>query len=247
VYRDGRDPYKEMAAKIVGRSAAQITPEERQLGKVCVLALSYGMGHAKFEATCSKMGVDLSKFRLDAERVVQIYREANRRITILWRAMENAASHAYVHGRGFVDVGLPGKERQIVFEKRGDTLTMKLPSGRCLSYPHIMSAGGRLSYTGQITGKKAWGHIETYGAKLVENCTQAVSRDILAEAILRLETESRASVVMHVHDEIEAEISEQDDVLAEYEIFKGCMLKVPDWAPGLPLKVETWISKRYKK
>ncbi|MDK7066800.1 hypothetical protein QP373_12320, partial [Lactobacillus crispatus] len=51
-----------------------------------------------------------------------------------------------------------------------------------------------------INAVKKWDRIETYGAKLVENIVQATSRDLLAEAMRRLE-DAGNPVVMHIHDE----------------------------------------------
>jgi len=86
--------------------------------------------------------------------------------------------------------------------------------------------------------------IDTYGGKLTENCVQAIARDILANAIVNLENVGY-EVVMHIHDEIVAEIPEKWGSIQEFE---EIMSTLPIWAHGWPLKASGgWRGKRYTK
>ena len=93
-----------------------------------------------------------------------------------------------------------------------------------------------------INTVKKWDRIETYGAKLVENIVQATSRDLLAEAMRRLEATGN-TVVMHIHDEavIDAPFNRSLDTMVQL------MTKVPDWANGLILNAAGFVSDFYKK
>ena len=133
----------------------------------------------------------------------------------------------------------------------GKNLKLKLPSGRCLTYPQAT-----LEYTDTPYGdrkltlcfmavdpKNRWSKEKSYGGKLVENITQAVARDILAQAMLRLE-KAGYPVIFSVHDEIVCEVPDGKGSLEE---FNKILCTLPEWANGLTIKAECWQGKRYKK
>ena len=99
-----------------------------------------------------------------------------------------------------------------------------------------------LTYEGVGESKK-WIRLETYGPKLVENIVQAISRDILAEAMLRLE-KAGFDIVCHVHDEVELEVEEG---YSSVEEINGFLATNPAWAEGLPLNAAGFESPFYKK
>jgi DNA polymerase bacteriophage-type len=90
---------------------------------------------------------------------------------------------------------------------------------------------------------RQWCRMSTYGGKLSENVTQAICRDILAEAMLRVEAAS-FPVVVHVHDEVitEGAFNEADRVR-----FEALMTEVPVWAKDFPISAGCWLSPRYIK
>ena len=127
-------------------------------------------------------------------------------------------------------------------------MTIRLPNGRKLYYakPHMgVNRFGRpaLCYWGVNQKTRRWEATETYGGKLVENITQAVARDCLAEAVERLET-AGYPVVFHVHDEVVIDAPVGKNKL---EDVVEIMRQVPSWAAGLPLNADGWVNPFFKK
>ncbi|HCY2339605.1 TPA: DNA polymerase I [Escherichia coli] len=194
----------------------------------------------------------------------RMYREANPAIVQFWRDIEDAAMAA---------IRNPGKEftagpRGVKFSRNVETdnngnkvagwwLRMTLPSGRVMSYPGVglsvsketdedgkVSTNVRIKYQGENQLTRQWGFQYTYSGKLVENCTQALCRDLLANALLNVEANGYP-IVLHVHDEI---ICETPDT-PEYNVaeLERLMCELPEWAEGFPLVAEGQELKRYAK
>ena len=82
---------------------------------------------------------------------------------------------------------------------------------------------------------------ETYSGKITENITQATARDLLAEAMRRMEL-AGLEIVAHVHDEviIEAPIGK-----TTVEEVCSIMNQNPSWADGLPLSSAGYIGEKF--
>lgn len=78
------------------------------------------------------------------------------------------------------------------------------------------------------------------GPMIVHNCTQAIARDVLADALLALDDEG-FPVAGHVHDEVIVEGLHDIDTVAEV------MTTASDWTEGLPLDAEGYQCPRYRK
>lgn len=216
--RDKRDIYMETAK----RMSTQDRPMTRQHGKVAVLALGYEGGVNALR----HMGADGTDEELMVLR--NAWREANPRIKRMWATTN----------RAFVEGGTVGK---ILIEKknRGRDRHIILPSGRPLVYHGVKVQGS--GYEQRITFDDPKGfRTDTYGGRLVENITQAVSRDVLAEALVALDR-SGYPVVGHVHDEAIV------DGEAPVDEISRIMCKLPSWANGLPLDAEGFVTQRYRK
>jgi len=247
-FRTNRDVYKLAATDIYSADKlkySDVTKDQRMLGKVAVLSLGYGSGWSKFRETAGKFGVELSEER--AQEVVAKWRESNPLITSFWYACDNAAKTAVFHKGKVFKVG------KVAFLVKSGYLQCRLPSGRRLYYPYpaiekVMKPWGKegdaVTFYGKQEGKVSWGRSSTYGGKLVENITQAMCRDVLAMALVRLENSKKYSPVFHVHDEI---VSEVDEGLGDLEEYNKIMTYSLPWCADLPLAAEGWIGKRYRK
>lgn len=209
----------------------------RQKGKISELALGYG-GAVGALTSMGALKMGLTEEELPG--LVSTWRSANPHITAFWWAVDEAAITAVRDKK-------PSKVGRVSFEYKSGILFVTLPSGRKLSYvkPRMMlNKFGRegLTYEG-IGESKKWMRLETYGPKLVENIVQAASRDILAEAMLRLEQEG-FDIVCHVHDEVVLEVP---DGKSSVEEVNEIMAVNPVWTEGLPLKAAGFESPFYKK
>lgn len=209
----------------------------RQKGKISELALGYG-GSVGAMTAMGALKMGLSEEELPS--LVTTWRNANPHITKFWWAVDEAAVKAVRDKK-------PSRVGRVAFEYTSGILFVTLPSGRKLSYvkPKMgVNKFGREGITYEGIGEsKKWMRLETYGPKLVENIVQATSRDILAEAMLRLE-DAGFDIVCHVHDEVVLEVPEG---VSSVDEINEIMAVNPEWTDGLPLSAAGFESPFYKK
>jgi DNA polymerase bacteriophage-type len=230
VFADGDDVYL--------WAAARFGSSDRQLGKVLVLALGFGMGATKLRETAWKnYGVRMTAAQ--AERFKAEWRLKNYKIVAFWYDMENAAKAAIIRQGQVVPVGGSG----VAFTCTTRTLQMRLPSGRVLYYhkPRLDRDTASIVYWGAEVGGR-WVEQRTWGGKLAENATQAAARDIMSEAMLRAFRRIGAVPCMTVHDEL---VYPLDRAACGWSQLETLMLEPPPWAGGLPLAGEHKIMRRY--
>lgn len=248
MFRNDVDMYCDMASAIYGRQIIpneDNQPVERALGKIAVLGLGYQMGAAKFFATCIAAGIVITEEL--AQEVVRVYREKYWRVKKLWYDQETAAGEATYDKDGEVYECFPCK-----WWKDGGYLYCELPSGRRLAYPDpkvkvLDTPWGKkntLTYMGTNATTRQWHRQSVYGGLLVENIVQAISRDIMAEAMLRCEESKVYAPILSVHDELIAEAHKDHGNIREFVALVG---QCPTWAPGCPVKAAGWAGPRYRK
>src|SRR5260370_12270002 len=124
---------------------------------------------------------------------------------------------------------------------------MTVRSGRRLADPDARLVPGKFEDTREIRFKDnaggRWADSSAWYGTLVENAVQAVSRDLLAAAMVRLE-EAGYPIVLTVHDEIICEVPEGSGGGGK---FLEIMTAVPEWAAGLPIAAKPGCGKLYGK
>ena len=208
----------------------------RQKGKIAELALGYGGSVGALKAM-GALNYGLTEEEL--KPLVDAWRQSNPSIVKFWWDVDRAAA-ACVRDR------VPAETHGIRFFYQSGMMFIVLPSGRKLVYvkPKMgVNRYGSESVTYEGVGEqKKWLRLESYGPKFVENIVQATARDILVEAMRRLEAVGYP-IVMHVHDEavIEAPADTSlDDICA-------IMGQTPSWAEGLLLRADGYVCDFYQK
>lgn len=240
VFAQGGDIYCSSASQMfkVPVEKHGINGHLRQKGKVAELACGYGGGVGALKAFgADKMGLSEEEM----QQIVDQWRQASPTIPRFWRDTENAAKRALENpGRAYT---LPCGVKYL---RDADALRCRLPSGRILTYwgAQIGDHNGRPSvlFMGQNQTTRKWERTETWGGKLVENIVQAVARDCLAVALLRLD-EAGYKICFHVHDEVIVEAPAG----SRWEDVAEVMGRPIDWAPGLLLRGDGYETKFYMK
>lgn len=240
------DIYIQTYAASFGVALDEVTKPQRQVGKVQELALGYQGGKGAIHTMAKPTGRVFTDE--EAEDMKARWRVRHPRTTGYWFDLEFAAINAVLNPGKQFKAGAKGRE--IVYLMRGSFLLCRLPGGGVIVYPYpkiqnfetpwgAMKDG--LTYMAVNSTTNKWERTKTYGGSLAENVTQAVARDLLADALLRLE-DAGFPVVLHVHDEAVVETA-----FADVKRVEQIMEASPAWAAGLPIKAEGWAGKRYRK
>jgi DNA polymerase len=236
VFRSGMDPYKVNAAATFGVSYADVTADQRQVGKVQELALGFLGGAGAFEVFGRAYGIRLSVSEVN--KAVEGWRRANP-----WaQAHGQQLEAAYL--RAMRNKGFEFAAGRIVYLFDGQTLWYSLPSGRVLCYPNAkFDAEGNVTYTKAAwkpaADAKEWPRARLWRGLACENVTQATAHDILRHSLRQLD-----GVVLHVHDEIVVECpAHEAEAVATH--MHQIMCAPPAWAEGLPLAAEGVTTTRY--
>ena len=224
-----RDLYIENAEVMFGVPKESIDKKSplRHKSKIAVLACGYGGSVGALKAFGA---LDMGLKEEELKPLVDAWRNANPNIVRFWWEVDKAAMKA-------VKERTISETHGIRFTYQSAMLFITLPSGRRLSYvkPRVgenQFGSDCITYEGVGMAKK-WERIESYGPKFVENIVQAISRDILAEALKRL-NKCGYEIVMHIHDEAVIE-APADTTL---ENICSVMGQVPGWADGLVLRAD---------
>lgn len=243
--------YCGFAAKVLGKpvrkarkddppAIAKLYTQRRDLGKVGVLGCGYGMGKDRVVDYAATDPYNLKLTIEEAEKIVNVYRESNTAITGFWRAIEKAFVYTAKYKTPCV------MERGLAFSSTDEIdVIITLPNGRELHYHKVRLEPGKYNDSISVYNEMEHSWEYLWGGTITENVVQAISRDVLIEAAMRLE-DRQYHTAFHIHDEIVMAVPEAqaEECLhaAEEE-----MSKTPVWAPRLPLAAEGGVSKFYRK
>ena len=231
----GEDVYKIMASAIYGKSIADITKQERFVGKTTILGCGYGMGAAKFQAQLKNFDVSIE---LDeAKRIIDTYRATYPKITELWKSAASALKAILQNQQTTL-----GRDGVLKIDGKNAVL---LPNGLYLRYPNLRmheSEDGKTELVYDTKKGRAIIPNRIYGGKVIENVCQALARIIIGEQMLMVA--KKYKVVMTVHDAV-ACIVPTAQVETAVEYVEMCMRIRPSWGMGLPLNCETGYGESY--
>ena len=236
-FENGEDIYCRTASRMFGVPVEKhgVNGHLRQKGKIATLACGY---QGALGALKAMGGIEMGLSEDELQSIVDSWREANPNIVSLWWDIDSVVKRV-------IKTRSKEEYKNLVISYEKGIIFIELPSKRRLAYPKAKIGMNRFGgesvvYEGIVVGNK-WDKIESYGGKFVENIVQAIARDILAEAMMRLEKKG-FNIVMHIHDEV---VIESDS--SSIEEINEIMSIVPSWAPGLILDADGFESKFYKK
>lgn len=244
-FEKGMDQYKDTAVDIYHVNYDDVTKDQRQLGKIAVLSCGFGGGWKTFQTVCKdSWGINVTDE--EAQHIVDSYRSKYWKVKNLWYGLYDAALEA-VTTPGVVKV-----YNRIKLRMMDDFLYMRLPSGRLLAYykPELKMVttpwGAEklaLTHMGTNTYTRKWERLTVIPGRLTENAVQAIARDALTDAMLKVE-KAGYTVIGCVHDEI---ISLVDEGFGSIEHFNKLMGERPSWALDCPIECEGYEDRRYRK
>ena len=230
----GSDAYCRFASLIYGRTITKKDPDERFLGKVCVLALGFQMGAEKLQMTLARGALDGPPVLLSLDRcyeIVNMYRRVNMKIQGGWGICERIISDMAAGREGSYSCLTWGKEH------------LKLPNGMVLKYPKLTKAVGENGWD-EWTYQAGRSRSKIYGGLFCENIVQALARIIVAEQMLMIDKKHR--IVMTTHDEAVACVKTAQ-AAAAFKYMMKCMSTPLPWCPDIPLNCEGGWAPNYSK
>lgn len=225
--REGRDLYCEFATKLFNRPITKADKNERQLGKLAMLSLQYGAGASKFREMCRLQGITL--LEEEAKRIVTLWRDTYDRIPKLWRTCDRALGDIAIGQRVWID------NHQLCMT---DHFAIRTKPNNQILYPDLQkNPEGKWFYVARNKEiKKLW------GGTCVENISQHLARNIIAEQLLRIS--AKYPVVLTVHDEV-VYLAPEGEGQEAMEFGVAEMSKSPSWWPTIPLAAEGEFGRTY--
>ncbi|MCR4889476.1 MAG: DNA polymerase [Ruminococcus sp.] len=235
-FANGEDIYCASASKMFGVPVEKngVNSHLRQKGKIAELACGYG---GSIGAIKAMGGTELKLTDDELYSLVNDWRASSPNIVKFWNDVQSVAVKV-ITDQSSMTFG------RLKFSYEIGILFIELPSGRRLAYvrPKVeKDENGKTVITYEGVGdNKKWVRLRTYGAKLVENITQGVARDLLLHSMAAMK---EMDIVGHVHDEVIVECTNDTSV----EQVCCLMEKTPEWAEELLLRADGYECEFYMK
>ena len=250
-FAEGRQIYCDFASALIGhkvrkpkKTDSKVVAEwhgnYRQLGKIGILGCGYGMGKdqcIKFAKNTYKIDLSIA----EATRIIKLYRSTHPMVVLYWEKVERAFRMATQTGQAYeLSYGLR-------FFREDNVTIIQLPSTRRLYYTGAKVEGTARYPQLVMPNPAAHGDkkIHFWGGYIVENIVQAVSRDILAETVLKIE-KLGVRIPLIVHDDLSVVVPENEVETYRPQI-EDIARTPPVWAPNLPVDIDCRVSRRYGK
>ena len=227
------DLYKDFASKLYDVPYADVSKQQRQVGKVAHLGLGFGAGYVTFQKVAKLMGgVDITED--ESNDIVQRWRSEYREIKQGWRTchdslptiMRGAEGHA-VDPWGMVVPTADG---------------LRTPKG-IIRYPDLRTE------TDEDNRKEfVYGHgrnkARIYAGKIDENIVQHLARCVIADNALDMQRATGLNPALMVHDELVYVVPE-DEAQTTLDTVQSIMRTPPTWWPELITWSEGDIAQTY--
>ena len=240
-YRAGLDPYIVNAAELYQIPYENVSKDQRQLGKIMELSLSFGGAAGSFAKFSQVYKISISDREI--EKAIRIWRKKNPWMEVRGNALDTAARSAMRHK------GIEFNSPRVTYLFDGIHLWYILPSGRILCYPYAKIEDDSITYAKAswkpAADAKEWPRGRLWYGEQLNATTQGTANDILRYALRELD-DLYYDMPAHVHDEVLCEVDEDkaDECLKD---MTRIMTTPPEWAIGLPLEVDIKLMTRYGK
>ena len=265
-FREGRDPYSELAETIFGvpwqdiKAGAKAGDKQmkmyRNTGKTGILSCGYGVGHYKYSNTLLRQGIhlhkDLDRHHELARYAHGIYRAAHPNIVAFWKTAENVLE-AMLRGES----GTFGGPNNDIYTfgimpvgPRTDLCvpSVRFPSGYILRYPGLRAERNdrgkwQFVYDTYKGASKIPTHI--YGGAFTNNLVQGLSFvDVIMYQGCRMD-EAGIKLACNIHDAWASVVPEEQGEYVKQQMLHYMSI-VPPALNGLPVACEAEIGTTFE-
>lgn len=241
VFRNKECPYCYQATEMFGhevvKGRSEADEDDRQIGKVALLALGFAGAEGAFNSMAKVYGVKLPGPQV--RMIVRRFRASNPSYVRFWDDCTRALDDLCRGKSGTLGVGI-----KLRYEVRDKVPCIVLPNGMCLKYPGLRKEVNPDTGYEEFTYQKKKYRTKIYSGSLTENIVQALARIIVAEQMIVVSHKYR--LVMMTHDEGSWLVRAFLAASAAKQI-EHTMSVPPTWAPSLPVGSEVKHAPYYCK